>query len=274
MGLRSQLAEAVSPRQPEERLVPGPRVNNNLWIRRLQPVANSQIQLVCFPFAGGAAGYFRWLQPLLGADIEVMGVQYPGRQDRRHEPVIADIEILADHVYDALTPWAARSLAFFGHSMGSVVAFEVAQRFATHSQRSVRALFVSGRRAPSRHRVEQLHLSDDTRLAAELRFLGGTDPAFLTDNELLQMILPAVRADYRAIETYKGSAPRATLDVPIIGLIGDRDPRVSIEEAEAWREHTTGKFTLHVLPGGHFYLQNNATEVAKCVKEELVHHSC
>jgi pyochelin biosynthetic protein PchC len=252
--------------------MPGQRVDSDLWIRRLQPVTNSQVRLVCFPFAGGAAGYFRWLQALLGADIEVLGVQYPGRQDRRHEPVIHDIQILADQIYEALIPWAAQSLAFFGHSMGSVVAFEVAHRFAQHSQQSPLALFVSGRRAPSRHRIERLHLADDASIAAELRFLGGTDPIFLTDDELLLMILPAVRGDYRAIETYHGPVASAVLDVPITALIGDRDPRVSIEETRAWREHTTGKFALHVLPGGHFYLQDNAAEVAEYIKDELADH--
>jgi len=104
--------------------MPGQRVDSNLWIRRLQPVPDSQVRLVCFPFAGGAAGYFHWLQALLGSDIEVLGVQYPGRQDRRREPVIEDIRILADQVYEALSLWVAQPLAFFGHSMGAVVAFE------------------------------------------------------------------------------------------------------------------------------------------------------
>jgi surfactin synthase thioesterase subunit len=252
--------------------MPGQRVDSNLWIRRLQPVPDSQVRLVCFPFAGGAAGYFHWLQALLGSDIEVLGVQYPGRQDRRREPVIEDIRILADQVYEALSLWVAQPLAFFGHSMGAVVAFEVARRFALHGQRPPLALFPSGRRAPSRHRVEQLHLADDAGIAAELRSVGGTDPLLLTDDELLQMILPAVRGDYRAIETYRGPISQVVLDVPITTLIGDRDPKVSIEEANAWREHTTGKFALHVLPGGHFYLQDNASEVAGYIKAVLADH--
>src|SRR5262245_18725191 len=88
------------------------RSDLDLWIRRLAPVSDPHLQLVCFPFAGGAAGYFHWLHPLLGPDVEVLGVQYPGRQGRRHEPVIEDIQLLADQIHDALASWQSQPLAF------------------------------------------------------------------------------------------------------------------------------------------------------------------
>jgi pyochelin biosynthesis protein PchC len=244
----------------------------DLWIRRLAPASDSHLRLVCFPFAGGAAGYFHWLAPLLGPDVEVLGVQYPGRQGRRHEPVIEDIQLLADQIYDALTPWQSQPLAFLGHSMGAVVAFEVARRSAWRGWRLPLTLIVSGRRAPSRRRVERLDTTDDDALIAELRSVGGTDPAVLADEELLQIVLPAVRGDFRAIYAYRGPTTGAVLDIPITAIIGDRDPQVTTEEANAWREYTNKEFSLHVLPGGHFFLQDNATEIARYLKHALASH--
>jgi surfactin synthase thioesterase subunit len=231
----------------------------------LTPQPASRVRLVCFPFAGGAAGYFHWLSDLLGPDVEVLGVQYPGRQGRWQEPVIEDIEILADQIDHALAPWAAQPLAFLGHSMGAVVAFEVARRFARYQRRPPLALFVSGHRAPSIHRIQRLDLSDDAALLAELRSLGGTDPALFADDDLLEMILPVIRGDFRAIHTYQGPTEGAVLDVPIIAMIGDQDSRVSFAEADAWRAHTTSDFSLHVLAGGHFYLADNAAEFARLI---------
>lgn len=245
------------------------RDTSDSWIRQLGPAPDSLVSLACFPFAGGSAGYFRPFQALLGPKIEVLAVQYPGRQDRRGTPAIEDISILAEQITDALSPWLARPLAFFGHSMGSVVGFEVARRLAQRGRRLPLVLFASGRRAPSRHRIEQLHLSEDAVLVAELRSLGGTDAALLADEELLSMILPAVRADYRAIETYRAPVTGAVLDIPITALVGDHDPRVSVEDARAWQEHTSRAFALHVLPGGHFYLRDQAADVARLIIDKL-----
>ncbi|MDR7303674.1 surfactin synthase thioesterase subunit [Haloactinomyces albus] len=191
-------------------------------------------------------------------------MQYPGRQDRRSEPFIDDIDELADLVADELRPWQNSRTALFGHSMGAVLAFEVAQRLDTPPM----ALFASGRRAPSRYREERVHLQDDEGLIAEMRELSGTAPWVLGDEELLRLILPAVRSDYRAIETYR-CAPGATVDCPIVVLTGDADPKVTLEEAEAWSEHTSVEAQVHVFPGGHFYLAEQQDEVLRVLTAHL-----
>ncbi|WP_238846327.1 thioesterase II family protein [Nocardia terpenica] len=102
--------------------------DEKLWFRRSQPTEQAEHRLVCFPHAGGAASYFTPVARALAPDVDVLAVQYPGRQDRRSEPGIDDIGVLADRVHDIIRTWPSRPLTLFGHSMGAVVAFEVARR--------------------------------------------------------------------------------------------------------------------------------------------------
>ncbi|WP_372516396.1 thioesterase II family protein [Streptomyces noursei] len=186
------------------------------------------------------------------------------RQDRRAERCLEDIGELADRIAVELRPWRGRSLALFGHSMGAVLAFEVAQRLENEPVR----LFASGRRAPSLHRDERVHLRDDDGLVAELRDMSGTASWVLGDDELLRMILPATRSDYRAVETYR-CTPGARVDCPITVLTGDADPKVTVDEAKQWSGHTTGETDLRVFPGGHFYLAERQKEVLAVLGEQL-----
>ncbi|WP_370106939.1 thioesterase II family protein [Streptacidiphilus sp. BW17] len=204
----------------------------------------------------------------LSPAVDVLAIQYPGRQDRRTERGVEDIRSLADGVFQALKTLADRPLTFFGHSMGAVVAFEVARRFASEGLVGPARLFVSGRRAPTRHRDEALHLRGDDAIVAEVLSLGGTDLRVLMNEELLSMVLPALRSDYMAVETYRGE-PDAVVPCPITALVGDTDPRASIDEVRAWETHTGGGFSLHVLPGGHFYLSSRAAEVLQVLVEHF-----
>jgi pyochelin biosynthesis protein PchC len=190
----------------------------------------------------------------------VLAVQYPGRQDRRAEEPIGNIAMLADHIHKALRPHPAQRLVFFGHSMGAVVAYEVARRMARRDDTAPARLVVSGRRAPTRHRVEGLHLRDDAGIVAELKGLSGTDLSLLEDEEVRTMILPAVRSDYRAIETYVHT-PGPPLTCPITAFVGDRDPYATVEEVRDWGARTAGAFDLEVFEGGHFYLTSRPSEV-------------
>jgi surfactin synthase thioesterase subunit len=166
-----------------------------------------------------------------------------------------------------VAPLLDRPVAVFGHSMGAALGFELALRLEAAGRR-LRRLFVSGRRGPSAYRDECFHRLDDPALVAELRRLNGTDSAILGDTEMLAMILPTVRGDLTAIETYR-CAPGSSLGCPITVMVGDNDPRTTVDEARSWAGHTTAGSELFVLPGGHFYLVGQATEVIDIVAARL-----
>ncbi|MGC2997809.1 thioesterase II family protein [Streptomyces sp. G35A] len=248
-------------------MAPQTSVLNSAWVRRFHPAPEAAHRVVCFPHAGGSASFYFSLSQMLSSDADVLAVQYPGRQDRRHERCVDSVAELADTLAGELWPWLDRPVTFFGHSMGGSVAFEVAARLEARGA-ALHALVVSGRRAPSRTRDEGTYLKDDAELLDQMVRLGGTDRRVLSDPELLRMVLPMVRSDYRAAETYR-PAPGTGLTCPVHVLTGDADPQVTLDEAADWKRHTTGPCTVKVFPGGHFYLTGHMAEVAATVVSGL-----
>ncbi|WP_433677854.1 thioesterase II family protein [Nocardia sp. CA-119907] len=238
------------------------------WIRRFGPAPDAPHRLVCFPYAGGSASYFfRWMQAL-APDIDVVAVQYPGRQERRTEPVIDDIDRLAEHIAAEVLPWIDRPTAFFGHSMGAILAFEVALRLERAGTR-ITELFVSGRRGPATSRDERTYLAGDAELLADVVRLGATDASALADPEIAAMVLPPIRGDYRAIERYRW-AGGPQLHCGITALAGDADPKTTVDEVAEWRSHTRGGFGLRQYPGGHFFLNQHADAVHAVIRQRVI----
>ncbi|MEU6477577.1 alpha/beta fold hydrolase [Streptomyces sp. NPDC047017] len=243
------------------------------WMKVFAPAPSPRAQVVCFPHAGGAASSYAPLARLLSPEVRVVAVQYPGRQDRNAEPCVDDIATLADRLSGVLRQQLGLPTAFFGHSMGATVAFETVRRLEKDPGWSPVRLFVSGRRAPGIVRDEDtyVHLRDDEGLIADVVKLGGTDPVVFADPELRALVLPPIRADYRAVETYR-CPPDATVTCPMAVLVGDADPRVSVAEARQWEKHTTGEFGLQVFGGGHFYLDAERPAVAHAIRDGLRAH--
>jgi surfactin synthase thioesterase subunit len=244
-----------------------PSPNDDLWCRRYRPTRTATARLVCLPHAGGSATFFLPVAAALSPGVDVVAIQYPGRQDRRSERPLDDMAVLADQIHAILRRQPEMPLTLFGHSMGAVIGFEVTRRLEADGLGPVR-LYASGRRAPATHRDETVHLRDDAGILAEVRKMSGTASSVLGDDEMMRAALPALRADYRATETYICS-PETKVNCPITALTGDNDPKTTVDEAKAWAQQTTGAFDLHVFAGGHFFLTDHADEIVKLLGQRL-----
>jgi surfactin synthase thioesterase subunit len=239
------------------------------WIRTFDTVEVGATRLVALPHAGGSASAFCLLSTALAPEFQVLAVQYPGRQDRFHEPLITDIHELADHVVKALEPYLDEPLALFGHSMGASVAFETARRLERRGVAPT-ALIVSSRTAPGigLGRPHTVHELGDAELLAELAVFGAVDSRITEDAELLRYTLDVIRGDYRAVETYRPVAG-ARVHCPVSVLVGNRDSRVSPAQAAAWEDWAVQGVDLRVFEGGHFFLEDHTDAVAALVRTAL-----
>lgn len=247
--------------------LPLPDDEQSLWVRRLRR-APERVRLVCFPHAGGSASYYTPLARALEVDVDVVALQYPARQDRLNERCIDSIDALVDAVVPELDGWLDGPFALFGHSMGAIVAYEVARILEESWGIVPVGLFASGRRAPSTFRDERVHRGGDPSLLREVTRLAGTPSQLLDDDDVRAMMLPALRGDYKAIETYTWR-PGPPLRCPIRAIHGDADPLTTRAEAAAWSSHTTGPFTLKSFSGRHFYFSSDLSALTDFLTAEL-----
>jgi len=267
-GTRQSMAQP-SPRTSED-------ASAERWLRHYTTPINPTHTLICFPHAGGSAVAFQPWARLMPAQVELLAVQYPGRLDRIHQPVLDSLSALADSASEAiiehLTRRAATSVVLFGHSMGAAVAFEVAARVGrTGLGDRLYALVVSGRPGPTRHRGGDVHLREDEQVIEELARLGGAPKTLLMHPEMRALMLPTVRADYRAIETYRPE-PGLQLQCPIHAFGGTQDPEADHAALESWAHSTRSDFSLRLFPGGHFYLVSEVEQVVSQVIQLLGIH--
>ncbi|WP_441245343.1 thioesterase II family protein [Kitasatospora sp. McL0602] len=238
------------------------------WFRTFVPRPHARVRLVCFPHAGGAAAAFRGLAGQLPPSVELVAVQYPGRQDRYGEQPAPDMDTLAGDIAAAITPLLDRPVAFFGHSLGGTVAFETARKLPARYRPALRHFFASARRAPSVPNPNAALLQDDAGVLEYVRRLGGLGAQLLEDEELREMALPVLRADFHLVDTYTYT-PGAPLLCPLTAVVGEDDAACRPEDARRWAECTAGGFDLQVLPGGHFYLESAAAELTALLTDKL-----
>jgi pyochelin biosynthetic protein PchC len=239
------------------------------WVRRHRPASAGRRPLVCFPPAGAAASFFLALAAAAPAAGDPWALVYPGREVRIAEPPLDDMQQLVEAVASVLAPALDEPAILLGHSMGASVAFEVTRELDRLRPGCVGHLVVSGRAGPSRHgpRTAAGPPTDD-ELVAALRMLGGTPPEILDSPDMLDLLLPPMRADYGLLARYE---PRWSppLAIPMTALVGDEDPTVGIDEVSAWAEVCGGAFSARLVGGGHFYLQSSADEAAAAVAAAL-----
>jgi surfactin synthase thioesterase subunit len=238
------------------------------WLRCAEPRPWASLRLICFPHAGGSAVFYRPWAKAVSPAVEVHAVQYPGRADRFRDPFVTDAARMARLVAAAMAPLRDRPVALFGHSMGALVAYEVARVLEEQGAPAVH-LFASGTRPPHA-RDDSWHVTDkdDDGLVAEMVKMGGTDAELLADPEMRALVLPYVRDDFRIVETYRHT-PGPRLTSPVTVMIGDSDPHVDEAQAARWAEVGDGAFTQRTLPGGHFYLVPQQAAVLDTVQRGL-----
>ncbi|MGO9183500.1 non-ribosomal peptide synthetase [Mycobacterium sp.] len=237
------------------------------WVKRFTGSA-AHCSVVVFPHAGGAAAAYRSLAKILSAnDLDTYIVQYPQRADRRNDPAAESIGALALELFEAGDWAAAAPLSLFGHCMGAVVAFEFA-RVAESRGVPVRLLWASAGQAPSSVNASGPLPTSAGGVLADMVDLGGTDPALLDDEEFVELLVRAVRADYRALNAYS-CRPGVRIGADIHAIGGSRDHRITRDMLAAWEAHTCGRFTLSGFDGGHFYLNDHLDAVARLVSADV-----
>jgi medium-chain acyl-[acyl-carrier-protein] hydrolase len=239
------------------------------WIARPRPNARARLRLFCFPYAGGGASLFRTWPQELAAEIEVCAVQPPGREHRLIEAPFTRLAPLVEALAEVLQPYFTVPFAFFGHSMGALISFELARCLRDQGGEGPMHLFVSGCRAPQLPDPDPpIHELPEDEFVAELVHLKGTPEGVMKDKELMELLLPVLRADFAICEKYLYQ-PGEPLDCPISAFGGLEDEEIGWDGVAAWEEQTRGAFTLRMVPGGHFFLHNARQLVLPAVAQEL-----
>ena len=226
-------------------------------------------RVYCLPYAGGTAGIFRAWRKLLRPDIDICAIEHPGHGSRLGEPLLDTIEQIAQSVADAVIAGPNAPYALFGHSMGSLVAFETCHVLAARRAAMPRLLIASGHRAPRAPRsTAPMHGAPEAEFVAHLRELGATPPEVFNSPDLLELMLPILRADFRACETYRPhDRARLHINIAAYGGLGDAD--TSRDGLRAWQEETTGECVVRMFPGGHFFVSDCADRVVATLERDL-----
>ncbi|TJZ49608.1 thioesterase [Streptomyces piniterrae] len=225
------------------------------------PDLEAPVRVFCLPYAGGGAGLYRsWSRrPASGAMF--VPVQLPGRENRLHEPPEHDFDTLTERLARAIAPWTGERYALFGHSMGGLLAYELAHRLGELTGRPAELLAVSACAAPDVERPGwRIHDLPREEFVAEVRRLNGTPQEVFEDKDLLDLCLPRIRADFSVLASYR-YRPRAPLTVPVTALGGTRDPQVPTWSVESWLDHTDREFRLHLVDDDHFFIHRHEQAV-------------
>ncbi len=230
--------------------------NRNIgpWLQCARPSPRTRLRLFCFAYAGSGASLFRSWVGKLPAEFEVCPIELPGRGSRIMEPPFTRLRPLVETLAEAMLPYLTMPFAFFGHSMGGLISFELARQL---------------RKLPDSN--PPIHELPDAQFMEKIRLLGGMPQDILENTELMRLILPVLRADFALCETYvyKHEEP---FSYPISVFGGLRDNGVSQSQLEAWQEHTSESFTLHMCAGDHFYLHTLQEPLLRTLSQKLAQH--
>jgi medium-chain acyl-[acyl-carrier-protein] hydrolase len=236
-----------------------------------------KIKLFCFPYAGGSADVFSKWKPYLEAGVELVPVELAGRGKRILEPLYKDIQDAMDDVYRIVTDEISRTqaqYAFFGHSMGCKIAYQLAQKISNTDMKQPQHIFFSGRLAPHfrRERKKTYHLMEDSEFAKEVVALGGTPPELFRSQELMDLFLPVLKNDFKMVETdIPGNGEISPLHYDISVFLGKED-NLTDEGCNGWYQHTSKNCNIHYFDGGHFFLNDKAPKLVSLINAALLYN--
>jgi len=243
--------------------------DDRCFVRLNHPLVPSRLRLYCLPYAGGSARVFQSWRDILPSDMALLGVEYPGRGRRISERALDRIDVLATELVAALAEAPPGPYALFGHSMGALAAFEMSHQLANRGAPAPILLAVSGHGAASLPSTDSpVHAGPDDAFLARLRELNATPPEVLEMPELLELMMPILRADFCAAETYV-PARRPKLDIPIVAYGGLRDRDVARDQLQAWANETTARCTARMFPGDHFFLRTARDSLVRTLARDL-----
>ncbi len=241
---------------------------NTRWLTVFGSRPEAELRLFCLPYAGAGANAFREWPPAFGPGVEIVAVRLPGREQRiRERPVIDPVEVAS-----TIAAAADRPYAIFGHSMGARLAFEVVRELRRTGGPLPLRLYPSGINPPHLPTTGPFaglsKLSDDELMAGVAKG-GGVPDAVLAVPELLPLFLPVLRADLTWVDDYVYTEG-PPLPIPVVAFAGDSDPVASPSRMDGWHDHTEAGFTLHTLPGDHFFLVDQLPRLARLIEEDLL----
>ena len=255
-------------RNPKPNKVDQSFSNSNRWFVCLRDDLAAKTRLFFFPYAGGGPPAFgRWAVEF-PSNMEVWTAHYPGRGSRYNEPPIKEFDILLDELYKTIRPLLNKPFAFFGHSMGGLIAFELARKLRQQNLSLPQTLFISACAAPQiLNPHPPIHTLPNREFIKSLQSLNDIPAEILNNAELMQLILPSLRADFEAVENYQYTSNEPPLTCPIIAFGGHDDPRVSREQLEGWAVHTND-FRSRYFPGDHFFINTARKSVIDSIVSE------
>lgn len=226
------------------------------------------LRLIGFPYAGGGPSLFRTWPGELLQDIELCAVHLPGRESRMNEPPVGDLRRVVAEVVEAIEPVCDRPVALFGHSIGGLLAFECARELRRRFGINLVHLFVSGCPAPQLRDQDRLSDLPDAEFLERMRRFNGTPREIFNHAEMLELMLPTLRADFSLHETYHHE-DEPPLTCPISAFGGMADEAVRTEQLEQWRSHTAEGFQLWLFQGDHFFIRTAQSVVVEAVTSIL-----
>jgi medium-chain acyl-[acyl-carrier-protein] hydrolase len=234
------------------------------------PSPGISTRLFCLPYAGGSSAIYREWQKQVVPKVQICPVELPGRGRRSTESLPVSIPELASEIASSLHAHEKTPFALFGHSMGAGIAYEIARNLEASGNRSLSCLIVSGSRAPFLPRIKPaLSNLSDADFLDHIRQLNGTPPEVLANAELMSVVLPILRSDFKICEEYE-LKEKHPLRTPITALAGEEDPDISNADVEAWGTLTTGRFGTRKFPGDHFFIKSSEAAVVSAVNDTLV----